>query len=382
VSNRYVASINKPGFNPLGVQTSTNTYYPYLYSWGRNSVGALGIGNNTDYSSPKQVGALSDWRVISASVSNSSLSVKTDGTLWSWGNNFYGQLGSNNTTRYSSPKQVGALTNWLTVSSGQYSTTAAIKTDGTLWTWGQNNYGQLGLGNTTDYSSPKQVGALTNWSKLGVGIYAVYSIKTDGTLWAWGYNNSGQLGLGNITSYSSPKQIGALTNWSNVSGSQGYWAAAVKTDGTLWTWGYNNYGQLGLGNRTDYSSPKQVGALTSWLSVSGGQYWCLALKTDGTLWSWGYNVSGQLGLNNTTYYSSPKQVGSLTTWASISAAFRTGYAVKTNGTLWDWGYNSYGNLGNGTSGNPTHTSSPAQIGALTTWLSVSSTYAYAFALLY
>lgn len=375
-----LGSIIKPGFNPLA--TPTPSYFPYLYSWGRNSLGPLGLGNTTNYSSPMQVGALSDWNVVSTSSNQHTLSIKTDGTLWAWGNDFYGQLGLGNTTRYSSPKQVGALTNWLTVSSGQYSNTAAIKTNGTLWIWGQNNQGQLGIGNTTDYSSPMQVGSLTTWSKLGVGNYAVYSIKTDGTLWAWGYNNNGQLGLGNTTNYSSPKQVGALTNWSNVSGSQGYWAAAVKTDGTLWTWGYNNYGQLGLGNRTDYSSPKQVGALSTWSLVSGGQYWCLALKTDGTLWSWGYNVSGQLGLNNTTYYSSPKQVGSLTNWASISATFRTGYAVKTNGTLWDWGYNAYGELGNGTSGNPTHTSSPAQIGALTTWLSVSSGTGNALGLLY
>jgi len=373
-------SIIKPGFNPLGTQAPSYTYY--LYSWGRGNLGVLGLGNTTDYSSPKQVGALSDWRVVSTSSISNSLSVKTDGTLWAWGNNFYGQLGLGNTTRYSSPKQVGSLTSWLTVSAGSYSSTAAIKTDGTLWTWGQNNFGQLGLGNTTDFSSPKQVGSLTNWSKLGAGNNYCIAIKTDGTMWSWGANAFGQLGLSNTTYYSSPKQIGALTTWATLTGSLGSWNAAIKTDGTLWTWGANNYGVLGLGNTTDYSSPKQIGTGTNWGSVAGGQYWCLALKTDGTMWSWGYNVSGQLGIGNTTNYSSPKQIGALNTWSTISATFRTGYAVKTNGTLWDWGYNAYGELGNGTSGSPTNISSPAQIGALTTWLSVSSSYGSALGLLY
>jgi alpha-tubulin suppressor-like RCC1 family protein len=382
MSMRFTAAINKPGFNPLGTQTTTTTYFPYLYAWGRGDLGVLGLGNTTGYSSPKQVGALSDWRVVSSSSILNTLSVKTDGTLWSWGNNFYGQLGLGNTTRYSSPKQVGSLTSWLTVSAGSYSSTAAIKTDGTLWTWGQNNFGQLGLGNTVDRSSPSQVGSLTNWARLGAGNSYCLAIKTDGTMWSWGANAFGQLGLSNTTYYSSPKQIGALTTWATLTGSLGSWNAAIKTDGTLWTWGANNYGVLGLGNTTSYDSPKQVGALQNWRSVAGGQYWCLALKTDGTMWSWGYNVSGQLGLNNQTNYSSPKQIGALTTWSTISATFRTGYAVKTNGTLWDWGYNSYGELGNGTSGNPTHTSSPAQIGALTTWLSASSSYGSAFGLLY
>ena len=138
-----------------------------------------------------------------------------------------------------------------------------------LWSWGYYPFGQLGLGNTNAYSSPKQVGALTNWSSVSCGSYFTVSIKTDGTLWSWGYNYTGQLGLGNTTSYSSPKQVGALTNWLSVS--CGYFhTVSIKTDGTLWSWGRNNSGQLGLGNTTNYSSPKQVGALTSWTKLFKG----------------------------------------------------------------------------------------------------------------
>jgi len=375
-----LGSIVKPGFNPLGAQTTT--FLPYLYGWGTNGSGQLGLGNTLSKSSPNQVGALSDWQQVSA-ASGFTLATKSNGTLWSWGSPYLGSLGLGNNTYYSSPKQVGALTNWLFAAAGQYNSGFCIKTDGTLWSWGQNNQGQLGLGNVTNYSSPKQVGSLTNWSKISTGSYFIVSVKTDGTMWSWGYNNVGQLGLGNTTSYSSPKQIGALTTWSAISAAGvGSWCLALKTDGTLWSWGVNTYGGLGLGNTTSYSSPKQIGALTTWSTPAAGQYWGMAVTTSGALWSWGYNISGQLGLGNTTYFSSPKQVGTLTTWSKVAATFRTAYAIKTDGTLWDWGYNSYGELGNGTSGNSTHTSSPAQVGSLTTWLSISAGYGHAMALGY
>jgi len=136
-------------------------------------------------------------------------------------------------------------------------------------------------------------------------------------LYSWGLNNNGMLGLGNTTNYSSPKQVGALTTWSKISGCLNH-SVAIKTDGTLWVWGQSDYGQLGLGNTTYYSSPKQVGALTNWFNMTGGEC-TIAIKTDGTLWAWGLNAYGRLGLGNTTYYSSPKQVGALTTWVVVVA---------------------------------------------------------------
>jgi len=398
MSYRYSNSFIDPGLNTLTSPSPSGSYTqyggiwklsaasaaqgagtwatppaPHLLSWGNNNNGQLGISNITNYSSPKQVGALTNWSVISAQ-NIAFVSIKTDGTLWSWGANNLGQLGNGNTTKYSSPKQVGALTNWLKVSCGSYHA-VAIKTDGTAWVWGYNYSGQLGISTnagvvTAGATSPVQLGALTNWSKSFCGGQNSFAIKTDGTLWAWGNNGQGQLGLGNRTNYSSPKQVGSLTNWLSIASGY-YLTVGLQTNGTIWSWGQNNYGQLGLGNTTSYSSPKQVGSLTTWLNATATYGSVTAIKTDGTLWSWGYNTAGQLGIGNTTNYSSPKQIGSLTNWAVISGAGASQaaiYGIKSDGSLWAWGYNAQGQLG---LGNITNYSSPKQVGSLTTWSTIS-----------
>jgi len=378
MSYRYGASYLDPGLNTLAAPSPQYTYN--LYAWGYNPNGSLGLGSITNYSSPKQVGALTNWLSLSTNYSL-TLAVKTDGTLWAWGQNTNGALGTGNTTNYSSPKQVGALTNWLSVGAGAYHS-LAVKTDGTLWAWGKNSGGQLGFGNITAYSSPKQVGAFTNWSAVFGNVGASYAIKTDGTLWSWGDNASGCLGFGNTTKYSSPKQVGALTNWAKLS-SWDSTVGAIKTDGTAWVWGYNgSYGQLGLNNLTNYSSPKQLGALNNWKTISVGLFTMLSVKTDGTLWSWGLNGSGQLGLSNITYtyYSSPKQVGALTNWSNAVGKLYFSMALKTNGTIWTFGQSTYGQLG---LGNTTNYSSPKQVGSLTTWTTIAPGPSYgSFALNY
>ena len=345
---------------------------PHLYSWGQNTGGQLGLGNTTNYSSPKQVGVLATWKSNSLTGSGSVAAIKTDGTLWAWGNNSYGELGTGNTTNYSSPKQVGALTNWSQTASG-YGHVLAVKTDGTLWSWGWGNFGGLGLGNTTSYSSPKQIGALTSWLKVSAGYQSSLALKTNGTLWSWGNNGQGQLGLGNANNYYSPAQIGALTTWSAIAMGFAH-ALARKTDGTLWSWGDNIGGALGLGNKTYYSSPKQVGVLTTWNTPSAGLGDSFCTTTSNALWSWGRNDTGQLGLGTSsgTYANlSPLQVGALTTWTSVSTGMYTTstFALKTDGTIWSWGNGGNGALG---LGNTTNYSSPKQVGALTTWTAITN----------
>jgi alpha-tubulin suppressor-like RCC1 family protein len=350
-----------------------------LYAWGNNGNGQLGLGNTTDRSSPNQVGSLSEWAEISGSQV-SSFAIKGDNTLWSWGNNFpNGELGSGTTTNRSSPVQVGSLSNWAKVAGSGFYSCTAIKTDGTLWTWGEGRYGQLGSGNTTNRSSPAQVGSLTNWSKISQSNgYHFLSIKTDGTLWVWGgsFYNYGELGLGDTVNRSSPTQVGALTDWLNVAGGYAF-SLGVRSNGTLWSWGRNADGQLGLGNTTDYSSPVQIGSATNWAFVAAGFYHSIAVKTNGTIWAWGKNDLGQLGVGDTTNRSSPVQIGSLTNWSSVDCGTKHTVAIKTDGTIWSWGMNNTGQLGHQ---DATNKSSPVQIGSLTTWTKAACGATFSLAL--
>jgi hypothetical protein len=197
--------------------------------------------------------------------------------------------------------------NWSSVSAGNCWHTIAIKTDGTLWVWGDNFYGQLGLGDTTNRYTPTKVGTDTNWAYVSAGCANTIAIKTDGTLWAWGWNYTGQLGLGDTTNRYTPTQVGSDTNWAYVSAGDSH-TVAIKKDGTLWAWGDNFYGQLGLGDTTDRYTPTLVGSDTNWAYVSAGLYHTIAIKTNGTLWAWGRNNFGQLGLGDTTNRYSPTLV--------------------------------------------------------------------------
>ncbi len=190
-----------------------------------------------------------------------------------------------------------------------YST--AIKSDGTLWAWGDNEYGQLGNGTTTGSSIPIQESTTSSdWSSVGAGEYHIAAIKSDGTLWAWGFNLDGELGNGTNTDSSVPVQEHtASSDWSSVSAGSGH-TAAVKSDATLWAWGYNFFGQLGNGTNTDSNVPVQESTASSdWSSVNAGDEFTTAIKSDGgTLWAWGANYYGQLGNGTNTDSSVPVQV--------------------------------------------------------------------------
>jgi alpha-tubulin suppressor-like RCC1 family protein len=344
-----------------------------LWGWGRNTTsGNLGLNDKENRSSPTQVGALTTWASASASY-DKSFAVTTNNTLFSWGGfNSDGGLGHNDTINRSSPVQVGALSNWAKA-SGSSGGCVALKTDGTLWSWGYNTRGNLGHNDTVARSSPVQIGALTDWtSAFSAKSNFCVAIKADGTMWGWGRNNQGQLGLGDYADRSSPVQIGSLSDWRTVSIGNAN-CMAIKQNGTLWAWGDNYFGELGLGNTTDRSSPVQVGALTTWSQVTAGNAFCVATKTDGTLWSWGKNNFGQLGLGYTgpynTNYSSPKQIGSDTNWLSVYAGSVHTLARKSTKSLWSWGSNNAGCLGRTYAVYPFST--PGQIGSLTTWLRVA-----------
>jgi len=337
-----------------------------LFAWGYGGYGTLGQNaspGNAAYSSPVQIPG-DNWATLGVSYEHMT-AVKTDGTLWAWGNNGKGQLGQNNKTEYSSPRQIPGTT-WSTSFAG-YQNSYALKTDGTLWAWGDAGNGRLGLNQpeSSRVSSPVQIPGTTWTTAFDTDQNRVLATKTDGTLWVWGNNNDGKLGQNSQTQYSSPVQIPGTT-WGTTMGKvscSNHGGFAIKTDGTLWSWGDTAYGALGLntaGSNAKRSSPTQIPG-TTWKEVSSIGYGAAAIKTDGTLWTWGSNNTGELGVNDRTQRSSPIQVPG-TTWDRVESTYDAHIAIKTDGTLWGWGNDNYGKSGH----NDKHYSSPVQITG-TTW---------------
>lgn len=340
-----------------------------LWATGNDGYGGLGDGltSSSPYTLRQTLGGPSWKKISTGSERKHSLSIKSDGTLWAYGRNTYGQLGDGTTTNKSSPVQIGTST-WKEVSCG-YHHTIAIKSDGSLWTWGYNTSGQLGSGTTINRSSPAQVGTSNNWNQICAFYSGALTINLDGTIWGWGENGAGTLGDNTSISKSSPVQVNSSTNNKTISCGR-FHTLLIKTDGTLWTWGSpNGKGALGIGNNDTLSSPVQVGLESNWSKISCGYYSSIATKTNGTLWTWGYNNVGQLGQNDSINRSSPVQVGNATNWKNCAMSSHS-VAVKTDGTLWAWGENGFGQCGTGSINVLTGISSPTQVGSSSDWSSV------------
>ena len=262
----------------------------------------------------------------------------------------------------------------LTINTGTHNVTTQTATNS--YTWNGQNYTNSGIytysyNNSNGCASVDTLKLTTTtgcYKAISAGSTHTIAIKTDGTLWAWGYNGYVLLGDGTYNGTNSPVQIGTASNWASISTGWSH-TIALKTDGTLWAWGYNGDGELGDGTTTDKNSPVQIGTATNWASVGAGSFHSIAIKTDGSLWAWGDNWAGQLGDGTTADRKSPVQIGTATNWASISGGQYHTIAIKTDGSLWAWGYNWAGQLGDGTT---TQRISPVQIGTATNWASISA----------
>lgn len=326
------------------------TKFGHIFIWGDNSPdgrsGIIGDGTTISRSSPVQLQSSQFWKEID--ISGHTLALKTDGTLWSWGRNEYGQLGTNTSISISvsSPVQIGSNTWWKYVVCG-LDTTFAIrgdKDDGRLYSWGSNDYGILGInsGVLLHRSSPVQIGLDRTWKFVNPPSRqnVVTAIKTDGTLWIWGQIQH-RLGFAPPEQgRSSPVQFDSSTNWKKIAGPNSLAAdihfLAIKTDGTLWGWGSNGYGQLGLpliGSEAGSglavrSSPTQISNRNDWTEISVSQDTSFALKEDGTLWAWGRNEAGVFGNNQESPQgtrgaigvSSPVQIVTDRKWSTISSS--------------------------------------------------------------
>ena len=326
-----------------------------LWAWGLNSSGQLGDGTTIDkWQNVNQSDTGTNWDKI-ATGGLHCIAIKTDGTLWAWGNPAFGRLGLGNVINLvTSPTQIGTDTDWVSVTAGD-SNSFAIKSNGTLWAWGLNDSGQLGDGTFVNKNVPTQIGTATDWAQVKAGAAHTIALKTNGNLWAWGLDNSGQLGVGaENNSTTTPIQV-PNTQFLEIATGQ-ISSYGIKADGTLWAWGSNSYGNLGIGNTVSQQQPVQVGTDTDWIKISSGITHVLALKTNNTLWAWGRNHRGQIGNNSLNFVSSPLQINAGTFYTTVIADCNIGgnnanysfsMAIKTDGNLQSWGDNERGQLGIG-----------------------------------
>ena len=313
-----------------------------LWGCGYGNYGQQGSGNTTDVTTFTQ--RLTGVKNVFCS-NNTTWALKTDGTLWGTGWNIYGQQGSGTS---GSGTNVTSFTQRLTdvaQVSCSLGSTWALKTDGTVWGCGDNDYGQQGSGDTNAVTTFTQ--RLTDVGQISASANTTWALKTDGTLWGCGRNNSGQQGSGDTTDVTTFTQ--RLTDVAQISVS-GETTWALKTDGTVWGCGYNYHGQQG--NETSGSSTKVL-TFTQRLSdvseINACEDTTWALKTDGTLWGCGYGNYGQQGSGGTTDVTTFTQ--RLTDVKQFNACRETTWALKTDGTVWGCGYGNYGQQGNGGSGN-------------------------------
>jgi len=324
-------------------------------AWGNNSNGQLGDGTTTQSVTPVQVSGLGDVTAIAGGNLHTVAVKKSDGTIWAWGSNSSGQLGNDNTTDSKVPVQVSSvsgLTDAIAVAAGN-AHTVALKSDKTVWTWGDNAKGQLGNGNAGGNSNvPVPVSGLTDVIAIAAGNLHTVAVKSDGTVWAWGSNSTGQLGNGTTTDSNVPVQVSGLAHVIAVAAGSSH-TVALDSDGTVRAWGDNTYGQLGDGTNTQETTPVKVNDLSDAIAVAAGSIHTAAVKTDGTVWAWGRNSNGQLGNGTTTDSNVPVQVSGLAHVIAVAAGSSHTVALKTDDTIWAWGNNSNGQLGDGTTNQAT-----------------------------
>ena len=264
-----------------------------------------------------------DVREVSCGFMHTAV-IKTDGTLWTWGRQYCGELGDGSTAGKTSPVKI--LDDASHVSAGGQ-TTAVVKNDGTLWVWGRNDFGQVGDSTVTVRLQPVKV--MDDIAQAACGWCTTYAVKTDGTLWAWGRNDQHQMGDGGTIGTLRPRQVMGNVAQVMASPTEGQWTAAVKTDGSLWTWG------------KEMPTPQKI--LDEVSSAAVGQDYIVAVKTDGTLWAWGGNNFGQMGNGTTNKVASPTKI--MDKAVSVASGGETTIILRQDGSVWTCGSNASNLLG-------------------------------------
>lgn len=308
------------------------------------------------------------WKIVVAGGGH-SVAIKTDGSLWAWGDNTKGQLGHGTNISKSTPTKIGVATNWTAIAAGS-THCLALKSDGSLWAWGENTYGELGINSTLNKNIPVRVGTATYWAQIAAAGQHSMAIKTDGTLWAWGSNFFSALGDGTDIDRYSPFQIGTDTTWTSIATAELH-SIGIQSGNSfdyLLAWGHESYGELGYGTASVNEHKPKIISSDNWKFVAAGLNHSMAIHDNGKLYACGLNSSGQLGNGTTTNVNVMTQIGTATNWEKVWCGLNNSFALKTNNTLWTWGNNSLGQLGIGTTSNKT---TPFQI-AGNRWRSISA----------
>jgi alpha-tubulin suppressor-like RCC1 family protein len=362
-----------------------------VWDWGVNDGGKLGNGLSTPWSAigtnpasdrhlpfqvlgPGGTGHLNSIVAI-AGAERHNIALKNDGTVWAWGWNNFGMLGLGTTTDGMLPKgandgidfpsQIPNFNSVIAINARGYHTMAK-KSDGTIWTWGLNTWGQLGDGTNSNRWSPTRVTSLVGHTIdyiAGGGDFCM-ALLSNHTVLSWGRNDFGEVGNGTFNTIGQflPTPVVQTTGLTNIKAIAAGWsfAVALSADGTVWTWGLNNHGQLGDGTTTNRNRPVQVHGLSNVIQVSAGDNHIAVLKSDGTVWAWGWNATyGQIGDGTAIDRHTPVQVRGLSNIVQVRARDYQNLAVKADGTLWEWGGNAVGQAGNNTFGNVNRT--PVQV---------------------
>jgi len=354
----------------------------HVWAWGYNFYGQLGDGSTIERLNPVEVLNVSSSAPLTgvqavAVGANHSVALKLDGTVWTWGKDSLGQLGDGSGVSALNLVQASGLTGIIAIASGS-DHSLALKSDGSVWAWGDNFKGELGDGSNINRTAPVQVGgALSNIIAVSAGSAFSMALASDGTVWAWGENTWGQLGDGTTTNRNTPLQVSGLSGVVSIA-SGAFHAMALKSDGTMMAWGHNGNGRLGDGTTTQRNTPVQVIdiasiAVGSITAIAAGRTHSLALKSDGTVLGWGDNFSRQLGDGTQTEHLNPVQAVdaggiALPGVSIIGSGYAHTLAMQSSGLIWGWGSGSYGRLGDGTASNR---SNPVQTIDVTTGLGFS-----------
>ncbi len=313
--------------------------------WGDNSFGALGNNSTQESWTPVQATSLTSVVAISDGKENHALALTSDGAVWSWGANSYGQLGDGSTSPSQVPIVAGTTGNAVAISAGGFHS-LALMDDSTVWAWGYNVYGQLGDGTIADKLSPVQVIDLDSVVAIAAGWGYSMALCSDSTVWAWGRGIEGSLGNGGNADSSVPVQVSGLTGITAISASRGP-SMALASDSTVWCWGDGTYGQLGNGTNAGSNVPVQVSGLTQAVSISAGYVFAAALLNDGTVWTWGRNFTGVLGNGTNTDSNVPVEALVPTGISAISAGHDHCMALRNDGSVHCWGWSVHGQIGDG-----------------------------------